>query len=130
MTVTIASTLNAARLQAVLDFVQASATPAIDFYSTPRPASGAIATGATLLASIDLPNPFAVLASGVLTLVTPQNGLVAASGIVAWARVRTGADDFAMDLDVSVTGDGGDMIVQSTTLYAGGTLRLVSGVIG
>jgi hypothetical protein len=129
MTVTISPVMNDLRLQAVLDYLNTGGTPAVDFYTTPRPANGAIPSG-TLLGTIDLPSPCAALVSHSLVFVCPQDGMVAVTGTVSWCRFRNGSDNFVMDADVTLAGDGGDVIVSSLIVYLGGTLRLVSGVIG
>lgn len=94
----------------------------------PRPATGATATG-TLLVTIDLEKPSGTIASGELTLAAGDDVIVAASGTALWARVINGNGDIAFDCDVSSTSGSAELQLPSTTLFAGGTTRLVSGVL-
>lgn len=51
------------------------------------------------------------------------------SGVAAWARLVDGGDNFVADLTVTVTGGGGDVTIDNTTITAGGTVNLTGGTI-
>lgn len=94
----------------------------------PRPATGATATGA-LLVTIELEKPSGTIASGELTLAAGDDVIVTSTGVALWARVINGDDGIAFDCDVSDTSGSAELQLPSTTLFAGGTTRLVSGVL-
>lgn len=94
----------------------------------PRPATGATATS-TLLVTIDLDKPSGTISAGELTLVAGDDAIVAVSGTALWARIINGNGDIAFDCDVSNTAGSGEVKLPSTALFAGGTTRLVSGVL-
>jgi hypothetical protein len=93
-----------------------------------RPATGATATG-TLLVTLELADPAGTISAGDLTLVAGDDAIVAASGTALWARVINGNGDIAFDCDVSNTAGSAELKLPSTALFAGGTTRLVSGVL-
>ena len=135
MILTISAEHNDARLQGSLNFLHTGGTPVIDFYAGARPSSGGTPSGA-LIGTIDLPNPCATLTGHALVFVCPQDGVAVSSGTPTWARVRNGGGAHAMDIDVIAVADigaAGDsyLALSSTTIYAGGTIRLISpSVIG
>jgi hypothetical protein len=94
----------------------------------PRPATGATASG-TLLVTLELDKPSGSISAGQLTLIAGADALVASSGTALWARVINGNDDIAFDCDVSNTSGSAEIQLPSTALFAGGTTRLVSGVL-
>jgi hypothetical protein len=94
----------------------------------PRPATGATATG-TLLVTLELDKPSGLISAGELTLIEGDDAIVAASGTALWARVINGNGDIAFDCDVSNTAGSAELKLPSTALFAGGTTRLVSGVL-
>lgn len=118
----------AAALAATLTRLNAGATGAtLDLYATAQPASGAD-PGGTPLATFTLPKPAGVIDAGVLTLGAVPDALVAATGIALWARVKVGVVH-EMDCDVSDVAGTGTVKLSNTQLYAGGTVRLSSGVL-
>lgn len=93
-----------------------------------RPATGATASG-TLLVTLELADPAGSISAGDLTLTAGADAIVAASGTALWARIINGNGDIAFDCDVSTTGGSSEIQIPSTALFAGGTTRLVSGVL-
>jgi len=55
--------------------------------------------------------------------------MITATGQASWARIVNGEGDLAWDCDVSDLNGAGELRLPSTTLYAGGSTRIVSGVI-
>ena len=126
----ITTALNDARLQAVVDFLAQGTTNAtITIYSGDRPAIGETPTGAALV-TIQLVEPAGTVSGGVLTLTSPPEEMVTTSGVATWARVANGNGVVAFDCDVSDEAGSGEITMQTTTLYAGGFARIVSGVLG
>lgn len=131
MTVAITQALNEARLAGVLAFLDAGAQRArLRIYAGTRPATPADAPAGTPLAEVPLAKPAGTVSGGVLALAPYDEGLIVATGVATWARVVNGADQVAFDLDCSDTGGGGDVILASTQLYAGGGVRPLSALIG
>lgn len=104
--------------------------PSILVYGTSRPATGA-AAGDGALAVIQLNRPAGTVnGSGQLVLEPLEDGLILAGGVAQWCRVLTGDGDFCFDMDAGAVGDDAEAIFSSTTLYAGGSVRLVSCILG
>jgi len=119
----------AAALQATLTALNSGPTGAtIAIYATARPAVGD-APGGDPLATFTLPKPAGAIDAGVLTLDPVDDAFITATGIALWARVSVnGATLF--DCDVSDTAGTATIRLATTQLYAGGSVRLASGVLG
>lgn len=119
----------AAALQATLTALNAGTTGAtIDLYATTRPAIGD-APGASPLATFTLPKPAGTISDGLLTLGGVDDALIMATGVAVWGRcTANGATQF--DCDVSDTAGTATLRLATTQLYAGGSVRLASGVLG
>jgi len=99
----------------------------IPLYDTVRPANGA-AESATPLAVITLDKPAGTITDGVLTLTLPPDVLIDVTGIAVWARIIVDSG-IVLDCDVTDVAGTGMIKLASTQLYAGGTVRLASGVL-
>lgn len=119
----------AAALQATLNALDSGTTGAtIAIYATARPAVGD-APGGDPLATFTFPKPAGAIDAGVLTLDPVDDAFITATGIALWARVSVnGATLF--DCDVSDTAGTAAIRLATTQLYAGGSVRLASGVLG
>lgn len=119
----------AAALQATLNALDSGTTGAtIAIYATARPGIGE-APGGSPLATFTLPKPAGAIDAGVLTLAPVDDAFITATGIAVWARVSAnGATLF--DCDVSGTAGTATIRLATTQLYAGGSVRLASGVLG
>lgn len=119
----------AAALQATLTALNSGPTGAtIDLYATARPAVGD-APGGDPLATFTLPKPAGAIDAGVLTLAPVTDAFITATGIALWARVSAnGSTKF--DCDVSDTAGTATIRLATAQLYAGGSVRLASGVLG
>ncbi|MBS0402811.1 MAG: hypothetical protein JSS18_10065 [Proteobacteria bacterium] len=119
----------AAALAATLAVLNSGATGAtIDIYATARPAVGD-APGGSPLATFTLPMPAGTIAAGLLTLGAVDDALIMGTGMAVWARASVnGAVQF--DCDVSDTAGTATIRLTTTQLYAGGSVRLASGVLG
>lgn len=118
-----------AALAATLAKLNSGVTGAtVSLYSTTRPANGADAGGAAQ-AVLTLPKPAGSIAAGVLTLGVVTDAMITATGTALWARVEVdGAPLF--DCDVSDTTGTATIRLATTQLYAGGSVRLASGILG
>lgn len=119
----------AAALAATLTALNSGATGAtIAIYATTRPPAGD-APGGSPLATFTLPKPAGTIVAGLLTLAAVDDALIMGTGEAVWARVIVnGAHLF--DCDVSDTAGAATIRLATTQLYAGGSLRLASGVLG
>ena len=124
MPVTYPNAVKNARMAAVV--TQAGSTAVLEIGTTGM---------ATVLATINLGNPIAGAASGagVLTLSGfPRSDTSAdATGTAAAARIRTasGGTDIITGLTVTLTGNGGDITLDSLSITAGQTVTINSAVI-
>jgi hypothetical protein len=118
----------AAALAATLTKLNSGALGAsVRLFATARPANGA-APGADPLAAWTLLKPAGVIDEGVLTLDQPEDALIMVTGVALWARIFV---DSAIVLDCDVSDMEGTAMIRlaSTQLYAGGLVRLTSGVL-
>ena len=119
----------AAALSATLTALNAGATGAtVSLYTTTRPANGEDAGGAAQ-AVVTLPQPAGTISAGVLTLGAADDALILSTGVALWARIEANSV-ILLDCDVSDTGGTATIRLATTTLYAGGSVRLASGVLG
>lgn len=98
---------------------------AVEVYGGTRAASVADAPGTPLLVSIPLQNPAGSIASGVLSLLAEDVGFIVSSGTPTWARVVNRNGEGAFDMDVGV-----ECILSVSTLFAGGSVALISANLG
>lgn len=102
----------------------------IEFYTGAMPAAMGGAITATKLGTLTCANPSGTVANGVLTFAAiAQDNAADAEGIAGWARVldRDGAE--VLYLSVGATGSNADIEMLSTSVVAGGPLRITSAVI-
>lgn len=126
----ISSALNDYRLNAVVNFLAIGTENAsVRIYSGVRPAFGAAPSG-DLLATLVLVEPIGDVEGGQLAITPTGEALIETSGAATWARIVNGDGDLAWDCDVSDLGGTGELRLPSTTLYAGGYTRIVSGLLG
>jgi hypothetical protein len=119
----------AAALAATLAALNAGTSGAtVSLYSTTRPANGDAAGGAAQ-AVITLPKPAGTITAGVLTLAAAADAMITSTGIVLWARIEANGV-ILLDCDVSDTSGTATIRLATTQLYAGGSVRLASGVLG
>ncbi len=125
----ISTQLQTDRLTAVVAFLAMGTSNArIEIYEGTRPVLGEEPTGERL-ASIVLVEPVGDIKDGVLTLTPTEEAIIETSGEATWARVLNGDGELAWDCDVSDLAGLGELRLPSTTLFAGGFTRLVSGVL-
>lgn len=101
-----------------------------EFYAGAIPASMGLAITATKLGTLTCANPCGTVASGVLTF-SPiaQDDAADAGGTAGWVRVldRDGVE--VLYLTVGMVGSNADVEMPSTTVVAGGPLRITSASI-
>lgn len=103
----------------------AGTSAVLKIYSGTQPAGGGTET--TILAQLTCnASQFATAAAaGVLTLSSiTQDSAANNSGVATWFRIETSIGTFVMDGDVSVTGGGGDLTLNDTSIVQNGTVSL------
>ena len=126
----ISNDLNNYRLQGVLTFLALGIEQArAHLYAGPRPGFGAPPQG-PLLASIVLAEPMGTVADGVLEITPTNEALILTTGEVTWARIVNGMGALAWDCDASDLEGTAELRLPTTTLYAGGYTRILTGLLG
>lgn len=126
----ISNALGDYRLNAVVNFLAIGTQNAsVRIYGGARPALGAAPSG-DLLASIVLVEPIGEIEDGLLSITPTGEALIEIGGVATWARIVNGDGVLAWDCDVSDLNGTGELRLPSTTLYAGGYTRIVSGLLG
>lgn len=126
----ISSELNAYRLQGVITFLALGAEQArAHVYAGPRPGFGEAPQG-PLLASIVLTEPLGTIVDGVLEVAPTNEALILTTGEATWVRIVNGNGALAWDCDASDLDGTGELRLPTTTLYAGGYTRILTGLLG
>jgi hypothetical protein len=131
MTVAITVEHNEARLAGTLGFLDTGNEPArLRIYGGTRPPTPAATPTSAMLVEIKLTKPAGAISGGLLTLTQQEDGLIKNTGVATWARLVSGSEVTALDLDCSGTDGNGDVRLASTSLYLGGDARMVSAILG
>lgn len=103
----------------------------ISIYSGTIPASVETAiTTQVLLGTLTFAFPCGTITSGELTMAAiTQDSAADATGTAAWARVFDSTGAPVMDLNVTVTGGGGALTMNTTSIVVGGPILMKSLVI-
>ncbi len=127
--------IRTARLQLVLDALDAAATPgAIEFYTGPKPAAGAAITTEILIGTLVLSQPAGTITGDTLTFDAISDDISAdADGDIAWARASDGNGVWVFDGDCAATGtpEAASALFVFNTLTArlGGIIQILSGAL-
>lgn len=126
--VEITSEFNESRLQGVIYFIARGTTNGyVEVYPAPRVAIGDSPL-ANRLVKIIFNEPIGTLLNGQLHVTPTAEYVIENTGIGAWARVFDGNGVLGFQCDVSDTLGDGQLKLQSTSLFAGGTARISSGI--
>lgn len=100
----------------------------IKVYTGAMPASPETAvTSQTLLGTLICNYPLGTEASGLLTFgAITQDSAADATGVATWARMATGPGTACVDLDVTATGAGGALQMNTTSIVAGGPISITA----
>lgn len=115
-----------------LSYIDQGPNPAsLYVFGDARAANIATPAASAPLCIITLATPTgSVDATGALSLEQLEDGLILSGGSATWCRVFNGGGSPCFDMDAGVAGSGAEAIFTTTTLYAGGALRLLSCVLG
>lgn len=122
MSATISAGLNVARMEATRAYIDTGAGQAqLRLYDASN----------VLVAAIGLTNPCGSVAGGVLVLSPSDDALALVDGAPVAASIVSAAGDACVtDLSVGAVGSGANVELSTTTLFAGGTIRMTGGVLG
>lgn len=95
-----------------------------------RPALASSPLGSTPLVEIALQDPSGSVTDGVLTLLPIAPAQITVSGSATWVRVVNGDGVTAFDMDAGAVGSGKECILSDVALWAGGSVTLLSAVLG
>ena len=112
--------LNNYRLQGVIDFLAVGSSNA----------TAALYEDTTLLATITLAEPFGTVSGGSLSITVTPEAIITATGDANRCVFKNGEGTVGWENTVSDIAGDGEVKLESTTLYAGGYTRIVSGVLG
>ncbi|WP_326646670.1 hypothetical protein OG884_18730 [Streptosporangium sp. NBC_01755] len=121
-----------AAADAIVDLADAGSGAAVmEIRSGSQPASANDSASGTLLATVTLADPaFGAASTGVASLSgTPLSATGAADGTAGWFRIKDSAAATVLDGSVTVTGGGGDLTLNTTTISTGVDFELTSGTI-
>ncbi len=97
----------------------------VKIYSGSQPADPQTAPSGTLLATINIPSTaFGAASSGVASKSGTWSATVANSGTAGWFRMTSSDTTEIMDGTVDVAGNSPDMVLDSTSLVASGTVTV------
>ena len=126
--VRIATTLKNSMLTPVRDAIDAGAgAGTIKIYTSPMATLPSDAIGAqVLLGTLTFSDPSgASPTSGVFTAsAITQDSSADATGTAAWARIQDSTGTVVMDVDITATGGGGSMQMNTTSVVIGGPLLI------
>ena len=87
-------------------------------------------TTQTLLGTLTFSDPCGTIATGSLTMsAITQDSSADATGTAAWARIQDSTGVVVMDLNVTTTGGGGAITLNTTNIVIGGPILITSFVI-
>lgn len=118
-----------AMANAAVDLIDAGpAAGTVQIRTGAQPASAGSAATGTLLGTLTLSDPaFADAVNGTATASAVTGDSSAdASGTAGWFRVLDSTGATVLDGSITGTGGGGDMILDSTAIVAGGTISVTS----
>ena len=106
----------------------------VDVYANTRPTDAATAVGSqTLLGTLTFSDPCGTVSGNTLTMsAITQDSAADATGTATWARissVNSSVKTTVMDIDITATGGGGTMQMNTTNIIVGGPILISSFVM-
>lgn len=114
-------------LTQIRDAVDAGAGPGTcKIYTGTQPADVATGIGASvLLGTLTFSDPCGVVSAGVLTMdPITQDSSADAGGVATWARIADSTGTAVMDIDISTTGGGGTLQLNTTNIVIAGPILI------
>lgn len=121
----------AAACNAVVDSLDGASPGYIEIRTGAQPATVGTAATGTLLGTLTLANPAFGNATTASPAVATANAITSdtsadASGTAGWFRAYTSAGVGVIDGNITATGGGGDLTLDTTSIVAGGTIAMTS----
>jgi hypothetical protein len=131
MTISISTAARNARLDALVDLLDAGAGAAtLKLYTGSKPATVATAVTGTLLATITCADPaFGASSSGVATLSDPAAVDAVADGTAGYFRAADSDGTAVFDGTVGATGSGADLELATTSITTGLSVDITGGTL-
>lgn len=129
MTTRLPTNVRNAMANAAVDLIDAGpAAGTVQIRTGAQPASAGTAATGTLLGTLTLSDPaFADAVNGTATAgAVTGDSSADASGTAGWFRVLDSTGATVMDGAISEAGGGGELILDKTTIVAGGTISVTS----
>lgn len=118
-----------APIQAAIDAGSGPGTIKIYNGTMPTLPSDAVTTQ-TLLGTLTFSDPCGATSAGALTMsAITQDSAADATGTASWARIADSTGATVMDIDITTTGGGGTMQLNTTNIVVGGPILCTSFVI-
>ena len=128
--VRLANAAQQAAMDAVVDLIDSGGAGTINIYSGTQPTTANDAVGAgTLLATLTFSATAfgATATTGIATASSITGDSSAdATGTAAWARILNGSAATVFDCDVTATGGGGTIELNTVSIVSGGTVDITS----
>jgi hypothetical protein len=132
MAMSLSTDVRTARVNTIrLAIDSGGAAASLRIYDGARPSvAGAEITSQNLLATLTFSYPCETSVSGgILVLAEIAPVTASQTGTATWARITDSAGVFVADLDVSVAGGGGQIILNTVNLVASGNVEITSAII-
>ncbi len=130
LVINLATTVKNSMLTPLRDAIDAGSGPGtIDFYTGTIPADPATAvTSQVLLGTLTFSDPCGTVSAGVLTLsAVTSDSSADATGAASWARVKDSNGTVVADGNITNTGGGGMIQMNTTNIVIGGPIGISSG---
>lgn len=119
-----------AAVDAIVDLIDPGGAGTIEIYQGTQPMSANDGTGASMLLGTltftDTPAAFNSASSGSASARAISDELSAAQGTAGWFRVKDGLGATVFDGNITATGAGGDLELNTVTIESGGPIRVSS----
>lgn len=100
----------------------------LELYTATKPATGAAITTQTKLGTLTFSDPCGTVTDGVLTFgAWTPDASADNDGTCTWGRIssrNSGVSTFVMDVSITEAGGGGDFIINTAAVVAGGSISL------
>lgn len=129
MAVRISNAARSAAADAIVDLIDAgSGAGTLKIYTGSQPAGPATAPSGTLLGTLTMSDPAYGSASNGVAAASAITGDTSAdaTGAAGWARISDSDGTAIIDMSVSESGGGGDLILDSVDIVAGGAINVTS----
>jgi len=127
MTIGLSTAIRDARITVIRDALNSGT---LEFYTAPRPATGAAIGGAILLGTLGIPVSSGNVANGQMTVADMTEDEAAdASGTAVWARGKDNGGAFVSDFSVGATGSGADIELNDINIVQNGSIDVTGGTI-